>query len=630
MSGELERRLAELTQERGRVQDSMRRLGEAVASNLDRDALLELVVRTAVDGVGADAGRACVRVNGSGALRRALARGQPERPRDRAAVRRGRRAEQRQRARDDGRRDDRDRPPAARRRGVARGRRRRLRRAATAGRSRRATASCSPTSPARSRARWRTSSCTRRPRATRSPTTSPACRTAVPSTTRSPAEVERSRRFGSELGLVLIDLDDFKHVNDTYGHPQGDVVLREVARVLRESSREIDHPARYGGEELAAVLPGTDLEGAFNRAERVREQIARLRIPRLDGGGTLSVTASCGVAVGARRRPPTARALVQAADTRAVRGQAQREEQVRPREVGFGEMGLLDDAIREHLELKRRRGADAVEISREESEALGPVRRGPDGAPDLSDTFVPGRRAAEPPPATRRRWDSDETAGAGRPRRARRATDRRRRSAASERAAAAALPAARGADRLRAAAGSGRRPTPTHPPYEPPPAPPTSRRRRHRRPPPAPERPWFERAHDGPSRERSRTRIDPGPEPSRARARAPVAARALPRRAPAQGRPPAPPRPRTSRPPSFEPPPLPAATSRPRPTSPRRRASPAYQPPPVHHEPDIVPADDEPDVEDVLEETPDFLEETPEHDRLWFEQRPPRDFDFDD
>ena len=56
------------------------------------------------------------------------------------------------------------------------------------------------------------------------------------------AEIERAKRFGSELGLVLIDLDDFKLVNDTYGHPQGDVVLREVARVLRESSREVDHP----------------------------------------------------------------------------------------------------------------------------------------------------------------------------------------------------------------------------------------------------------------------------------------------------------------------------------------------------------------------------------------------------
>ena len=130
------------------------------------------------------------------------------------------------------------------------------------------------------------------------------------------AEVERAKRFGNDLGLVLIDIDDFKRVNDTYGHPQGDVVLREVARVLRESSREVDHPARYGGEELAAVLPGTDLEGAFNRAERVREQIAELRIPRLDGGGTLTITVSCGVAAargvraptGARWcRPPTAR-----------------------------------------------------------------------------------------------------------------------------------------------------------------------------------------------------------------------------------------------------------------------------------------------------------------------------------
>ena len=69
-------------------------------------------------------------------------------------------------------------------------------------------------------------------------------------------EVERARRFGQPLGLVLLDIDDFKRVNDTYGHQQGDLVLREVARVLRESSREIDEPARYGGEELAVVLPG--------------------------------------------------------------------------------------------------------------------------------------------------------------------------------------------------------------------------------------------------------------------------------------------------------------------------------------------------------------------------------------
>ena len=68
----------------------------------------------------------------------------------------------------------------------------------------------------------------------------------------------------------MLDIDNFKRVNDTYGHMQGDLVLREVARVLRESSREIDEPARYGGEEMAVALPGTDLEGAFQFAERVR------------------------------------------------------------------------------------------------------------------------------------------------------------------------------------------------------------------------------------------------------------------------------------------------------------------------------------------------------------------------
>jgi diguanylate cyclase (GGDEF)-like protein len=109
-------------------------------------------------------------------------------------------------------------------------------------------------------------------------------------------EVERARRFEQELGLVLLDIDDFKEVNDTHGHQQGDLVLREVARILRESSREIDEPARYGGEELAVALPQTDLEGAYNLAERVRTGIEALRIPRLDGKGVLSVSASFGVA----------------------------------------------------------------------------------------------------------------------------------------------------------------------------------------------------------------------------------------------------------------------------------------------------------------------------------------------
>ena len=94
-------------------------------------------------------------------------------------------------------------------------------------------------------------------------------------------EVERAKRFDSQLGLVMLDIDDFKAVNDTWGHQMGDLVLREVARILRASSREIDEPARYGGEELAVVLPGTDLDGAHQLAERVREGIEALRLPIL-------------------------------------------------------------------------------------------------------------------------------------------------------------------------------------------------------------------------------------------------------------------------------------------------------------------------------------------------------------
>jgi diguanylate cyclase (GGDEF)-like protein len=109
-------------------------------------------------------------------------------------------------------------------------------------------------------------------------------------------EVERARRFGQEMGLIMLDIDNFKRVNDTYGHMQGDLVLREVAQVLRESAREIDEPARYGGEEMTVALPQTDLDGAYNFAERVRRRIEALELPLLEGGGTLRVTASFGAA----------------------------------------------------------------------------------------------------------------------------------------------------------------------------------------------------------------------------------------------------------------------------------------------------------------------------------------------
>jgi diguanylate cyclase (GGDEF)-like protein len=109
-------------------------------------------------------------------------------------------------------------------------------------------------------------------------------------------EIERAERFGTPLSLVMVDLDKFKSVNDNHGHQQGDRVLVEVARVLRRLSRDVDLPARYGGEEMAVILPQTDLPGAEQGAERMRAAIEATQIPRLDGAGLLPITASLGVA----------------------------------------------------------------------------------------------------------------------------------------------------------------------------------------------------------------------------------------------------------------------------------------------------------------------------------------------
>jgi diguanylate cyclase (GGDEF)-like protein len=109
-------------------------------------------------------------------------------------------------------------------------------------------------------------------------------------------EIERSARFNYDIGLVMMDIDNFKRINDTYGHQQGDLVLVEVARVLRTQARDVDEPARYGGEEMAVILPQTDIGGADLQAERLRAAIEALAIPRLDGDGHLTVTASFGVA----------------------------------------------------------------------------------------------------------------------------------------------------------------------------------------------------------------------------------------------------------------------------------------------------------------------------------------------
>jgi diguanylate cyclase (GGDEF)-like protein len=107
------------------------------------------------------------------------------------------------------------------------------------------------------------------------------------------AEVVRSRRSGSPLGIVLADLDDFKRVNDTYGHAAGDLALRSFASIVHSNSRDVDLPVRLGGEEFAVLLPDTDLDGAAQLAERIRESLESTQIDY--EGESISLTASFGV-----------------------------------------------------------------------------------------------------------------------------------------------------------------------------------------------------------------------------------------------------------------------------------------------------------------------------------------------
>ncbi len=124
-------------------------------------------------------------------------------------------------------------------------------------------------------------------------------------------ELARGGRLGGPVGLILADLDDFKAVNDAYGHPTGDAVLREFADALRGTVREIDLAVRWGGEEFGVILPGTDVEGATEVAERVRTALAERSVIAVDGS-PIRVTASFGVAASAPGI--TADALIDAAD----------------------------------------------------------------------------------------------------------------------------------------------------------------------------------------------------------------------------------------------------------------------------------------------------------------------------
>jgi diguanylate cyclase (GGDEF)-like protein len=114
-------------------------------------------------------------------------------------------------------------------------------------------------------------------------------------------EISRARRAGTELALLVLDLDHFKLVNDTYGHPGGDEVLRATGRLLLEAARIGDIVARVGGEEFAVLLPATSADGALHFASRLCEVVRTHRFALALEGGTIRVTTSIGVAAVAPR-----------------------------------------------------------------------------------------------------------------------------------------------------------------------------------------------------------------------------------------------------------------------------------------------------------------------------------------
>jgi len=132
------------------------------------------------------------------------------------------------------------------------------------------------------------------------------------------SEMERVRRYNAPLALLLLDLDHFKLVNDTYGHLGGDDVLLGVANLLQRAARTVDTVARYGGEEFVIVLPETGKQGALSFAERLRSKLATHRFV-IAGGEEIHITGSLGVATYPSQGIESVEDLFRAADAALYR-----------------------------------------------------------------------------------------------------------------------------------------------------------------------------------------------------------------------------------------------------------------------------------------------------------------------
>jgi two-component system cell cycle response regulator len=137
------------------------------------------------------------------------------------------------------------------------------------------------------------------------------------------AELERARRFGHPLSLLMIDIDHFKRVNDSFGHDAGDRAIVAVAMALSVDLRASDSAARFGGEEFVVLMPETPLNMACDVAERLRRSIASLRLEG-DDGRPVTLTVSIGAAMaGARGQAETPSALLSRADRALYQAKAE-------------------------------------------------------------------------------------------------------------------------------------------------------------------------------------------------------------------------------------------------------------------------------------------------------------------
>ena len=139
-------------------------------------------------------------------------------------------------------------------------------------------------------------------------------------------EMERTRRTAMPTGLIMIDMDHFKFINDQYGHQCGNEALRRTSRILRTSIRLIDIPCRFGGEEFTLILPGTSLPQAVRTAERLRRTLEET--PLEVNGDQVILTASFGVDVFKPRQTLTPDEFIDRADQYLLKAKRQGRNQV--------------------------------------------------------------------------------------------------------------------------------------------------------------------------------------------------------------------------------------------------------------------------------------------------------------